>query len=74
MTDPRDGTMQSVTGPLPPAQAATFDSCPADWQDAPWFGVHEMILRALKERGLVETRRLDGKFRQWRRSPTPRRA
>jgi hypothetical protein len=67
MTDARDGTMTSVTGDLPPAQAQALSIVPAGWADMPRLGVHEAILYALKDRGLVETRWSKGNVRQWRR-------
>tara|TARA_R110000868_G_scaffold411706_1_gene707812 strand:+ start:30590 stop:30799 length:210 start_codon:yes stop_codon:yes gene_type:complete len=67
MTDARDGSMTGITGPMPPLQAETFASAPAVWRAIPRVGVSEAILRALSERGAVETRWENG-VRQWRRA------
>lgn len=64
--DARDGTMTGTTGEMPPLQAKTFAIVPAKWALIPPTGIHEAILRALTERGLVETRWADS-GRQWRR-------
>lgn len=73
--DIRDGTMAGINGPLPPAQIDALALCAVDWRAIPFGkaprGVSEMILRALKDRGAVETRWRDGASRQWRRSPLP---
>jgi hypothetical protein len=61
-------SMSSITGSLPPAQARVFAMVPAGWATMPPIGVHELILRALKERGVVETK-WDGSVRKWRRVP-----
>lgn len=68
--DLRDGSMSGINGPMPPAQAQTFAEAPADWTELPRVGVSEMILRALRDRGLVEvgwSSRTGG--RVWRRTP-----
>lgn len=68
MTDARDGSMTSVTGPMPPAQQEIYDGAPVGWQTMPRIGVSDAILRALTERGLVETRWKNGTLRQWRKT------
>lgn len=52
--DRRDGSMASINGPLPPAQERVFAMAPAEWATVPPIGVSEMLLRALRDRGLVE--------------------
>lgn len=49
--DPRDGSMTGINGPMSPAQVETFARCPDEWADM--HGVSEMILRSLKDLGVV---------------------
>lgn len=75
MPDLRDGSMAGINGPMPPGsalhpgQAEIYALVPADWKNMPRLEVPEMILRALKDRGIVETRWRNLAVRQWRRTP-----
>ncbi len=57
--------------PLPPAQARTWEMVPIEWADIPRIGVHGLVLRALKDRGIVQTRWREPRASaaQWRRTP-----
>lgn len=55
-SDPRDGSMAGINGPLSPAQERILAMVPGKWAEVPRIGVPSLILRSLTDRGLVETR------------------
>lgn len=74
-TDPRDGSMADINvQPLPsgsakfPGQAEIYAAVPIKWGWVPRIGVPSLVLRALTDRGLIETCWCTG-GQQWRRTP-----
>jgi len=67
MSDAREGSMTSVTGDLPPMQAAVYALVPVGAGKVPLTGVPSAIIRALVERKLVRTWK-NGTM--WRREST----
>lgn len=60
-------SMTGTSGAMSPLQARIFARVPAHWSPIPPIGVHEAILRALKDRGVIETQWENG-IRRWRRT------
>lgn len=59
-------SMTDTSGEMSPLQVKTFAAVPSHWSSIPRIGVHDMIVGALKDRGVIETRWEVG-VRQWRR-------
>lgn len=69
--DPRDGSMADINAaPMPGAQAEVYAIVPDGWAWVPRVGVPDLVLRALRDRGIVETVWCTG-GQQWRRLPSP---
>lgn len=69
--DPRDGSVADINvDPMPRAQAEVYAVVPVEWAWVPRIGVPYLILRALRDRGIVETCWCTG-GQQWRRLPAP---
>lgn len=71
MSDAQHGGMADRTViPMPPEQARVLALVPDKWGRIPSVEakVHDMIVYALRDRGLIETR-WDGNTREWRRAP-----
>lgn len=70
MTDDKPNSMTDrESDTLPPAQARTLEMVQIQWRDIPQIGVHGMLVSALKDRRLIETRWRTPGVRQWRRVP-----
>lgn len=52
--DARDGTMTGINGPMPPAQVKAYSRAPATWEHMSIGACNVAVLRALKDRGVVE--------------------
>lgn len=68
MSEQQHGGMADINVvPMPRAQAQIYNMVPVEWADIPRIGVADMLLGALRDRGLVETRWRNATVRQWRR-------